>query len=72
MAKFHTKHTIHHDGEELPHGHVIELDDETAAPLLKKGHLAKADADAEVTHTHTIKPKPKAKEDNKGKTGKGA
>lgn len=49
MAKFHVKHTIHHDGDVLPHGHVVELDEEIATPLLKKGHLAKANADEKIT-----------------------
>lgn len=70
MSKFHTKHNIHYDNEHVAHGHVIELTDDVAAPLVALGHLAPAQKDAEITHT--FMPKKKGVELSSGSNSKSA
>lgn len=72
MGKYHANHTIHHDGDMIPHGKVVELDDAAVAHLVERGHLRKAHADEEVSHVHKPKPaKDGASADTRG-NGKNA
>lgn len=71
MGKYHTNHTIQHDGDEIPHGKVVELPDAEVAHLIERGHLRKAHADEEVNHVHKPKSEPrKAAETDAGKKGR--
>lgn len=67
MGKYHTNHTIQHNGDEIPHGKIVELPDHEVEHLVERGHLRKAHADEEVSHVH--KPKGKAPKADAGKKG---